>query len=320
MLYPLRFQPIFRRYVWGGRRLKDLLGKETGTDETCAESWEIVDHGQDQSVVLAGALAGSTLHDIVAEQGKELFGRHHPQSRFPLLLKFLDSQTNLSVQVHPDDGQAARLDPPDLGKTEAWIILHADPEARVYAGLKPGVRREELAQAIAAGTTEACLHSFHPAIGDCVFLPAGTVHALGAGILMAEIQQSSDTTFRLFDWNRVDKDGNSRPLHVDEALELIDFEAGAVAPRIPQPLSPTANRLVGCDKFVLDRYEIDARTVLPDQQSCRLLAVLSGSVTVARDPSGQELRMGQTVLLPACLGEVTIDTSADATMLVISLP
>ena len=178
-LYPLRFEPLFRRYIWGGRRLGTVLNKPIGSGEDYAESWEIVDHGLDQSVVAFGELR-MPLGDLVADYGPALFGRHHPQRQFPLLFKFLDANQSLSVQVHPDDRQAAQLEPPDLGKTEAWVVVHADPGSVIYAGLRDGVDRETLQAAMAAGQTESCLHRFSTQTGDCVFIPAGTVHALGA--------------------------------------------------------------------------------------------------------------------------------------------
>ncbi|MEZ6072331.1 MAG: type I phosphomannose isomerase catalytic subunit [Pirellulales bacterium] len=205
-LYPLRFQPVYRRYIWGGDRLRTVLGKNTG-DEMYAESWEVVDHGDDQSVVLAGPLAGVSLGELVREHGAALLGRHHPQPRFPLLAKFLDAHRTLSVQVHPNDAQAARLDPPDLGKTEAWLVMDVEPGSVVYAGLKQGFDRPSFEREMKRGTAELCLNSFEPAVGQCVFIPAGLVHALGEGLLIFEIQQSSDTTYRLFDWNRLQADG-----------------------------------------------------------------------------------------------------------------
>src|SRR5262249_22949406 len=147
----------------------------------------------------------------------------------------LDAAHMLSVQVHPNDEQAALQTPPDLGKTEAWIILAAEPGSKVYVGLRPGVDPQQLAEAIAAGTCEELLYGFEPCAGDCLFIPAGTVHALGAGLLVAEIQQSSDTTFRLFDWNRVGPDGKPRTLHVEQALAVVDFDRGPIAPQQPQP-------------------------------------------------------------------------------------
>jgi mannose-6-phosphate isomerase len=228
----LRFQPIFRRYLWGGRRLGTMLGKPIGPGDDYAESWEIVDHGVDQSVVRAGPLAGAALGQLVREQGAALLGRHAPQRGFPLLMKLLDCNRTLSVQVHPNDEQGARLTPPDRGKTEAWVVLAADEGSVIYAGLKSGVTRDDLAASLEHGTCAELLHAFAPRVGDCVFIPAGTVHALGAGLVIAEIQQASDTTFRLFDWNRVDAEGKPRPLHIEPlavgGTALAPAAAGAV--------------------------------------------------------------------------------------------
>ncbi len=159
---PLRFQPLFRQYLWGGRRLGTVLHKPIGEDDDYAESWEVVDHGEDQSVVAYGELAGQTLHQLVQEHTSELFGRDAPCHQFPLLFKLLDANQQLSVQVHPNDAQAAGLDPPDLGKTEAWFVLAAEPGSKIYAGLKGGFDRAALAREIANQTTELCLHEIHP--------------------------------------------------------------------------------------------------------------------------------------------------------------
>ena len=218
-LYPLRFRPVLRRYLWGGRRLATHLDKTLGPGDDYAESWEICDRGPEQSIVVGGPLAGSSLGKLVAGQGAALLGRHHPQAHFPLMLKFIDAARPLSIQVHPADAQAARLDPPDAGKYEAFVVLFAEPGSTVYAGLQPGVDRQSLAEAVRQGRCAELLHCFEPAAGDCVFLPPGTVHALGQGILVAEIQQASEVTFRLFDWNRLGADGRPRPLHVQQALD-----------------------------------------------------------------------------------------------------
>jgi mannose-6-phosphate isomerase len=299
-LYPLRFEPLSRRYLWGGRRLESVLGKSLGEGDNFAESWEVVDHGEDQSRVAYGPLAGAALAQIVQEHGEELFGRHAPQKQFPLLFKFLDAHRNLSVQVHPNDEQAARLDPPDLGKTEAWVVLHAEPGSLIYAGLKRGFDRAALEREVVRGTTELCLHRFEPQPGDCVFIPAGTVHALGAGLVVAEIQQASDTTFRLFDWSRTGPDGKPRELHVPQALETIDYGAGPVQPQTPQATSdPQVERLAACDKFVLDRWTFGAERSVGGDGRFHLLAVLEGAVQIEDDPAGQPLRRGETMLLPA---------------------
>lgn len=315
-LYPLRFRPLFRRYLWGGRRLGDVLGKPIGPETDYAESWEIVDRGPDQSIVLAGELAGQTLGELVAQRGRELLGRHFPQDRFPLLFKFLDCQKMLSVQVHPSDEEAARLDPPDLGKTEAWVILQAEPGSVVYAGLKRGFDRAALEREVHRGTTELCLHSFAPQPGDCLFIPAGTVHALGAGLLVAEIQQASDTTFRLFDWNRVGPDGRPRQLHVEQSLATIDYHRGPVQPQTPRPLATAgAVRLVECDKFVLDKHEFSSPQALGGDDRCHILAMLSGQASLAGDPSSEPFSLGQVALLPAGIGPVTVTPQDHCTLL-----
>jgi len=306
-LYPLRFAPLFRRYLWGGRRLASELGKPLGEGNDYAESWEICDRGADQSVVCAGPLAGTSLAELVADRPHELYGERPPAGRFPLLLKFLDAQQTLSVQVHPADAQAALLTPPDLGKTEAWVILAAAPGSKVYAGLKRGFDRAAVERELSRGTVELCLHTFEPQPGDCLFLPAGAVHALGAGLLVAEIQQSSDTTYRLFDWNRVGPDGRPRALHLEQGLGVIDFALGPVSPQLPQPTErPEVARLVDCDKFVLDRLLLEQTSVVGGDGRCHILAVLEGAVEVAGDPSGQPLAKGHSLLLPASVGETQV--------------
>jgi len=302
-LYPLRFQPILRRYIWGGRRLETSLGKTLGTGENYAESWEICDRGADQSIVESGPLAGTTLGDLVRQRGDELLGKHHPQGQFPLLIKFLDAARTLSVQVHPDDARAARLNPPDLGKTEAWLVLEAEPGGTIYAGLKPGVDRHTLAEAILRGTCQECLHRFQPRSGDVVFLPAGAVHALGEGLLVAEIQQASDTTYRLFDWNRLGPDGKPRPLHVEQGLEAIDYGRGPVGPQQPQTTSKSGvSQLLRCDKFILDRRQFDSPQTVGGDHRCHILTVLEGSLQIEGDPITTPRSRGETTLLPAGIG------------------
>jgi mannose-6-phosphate isomerase len=324
----LRFEPLFRRYLWGGRRLATMLGKQLGEGDDYAESWEIVDHRDDQSVVVAGPLAGRTLNELVGEHRDELFGKParagsisaRSVDRFPLLLKFLDCNQTLSVQVHPNDEQAAKLDPPDLGKTEAWVVLHAEPGSQIFAGLKPGVTRESLAAAIKAGRVADCLHAFEAKAGDCVFIPAGTVHALGAGLVIAEIQQASDTTFRLFDWNRVDASGKPRTLHVEQSLAVIDYAAGPVAPQTPRDVEPGVERLVECDKFVLDRREVASPITIGGDGRFHLLAVVEGAVEAADDPVGSPLARGMCALVPAAAGPIEFSPQGRAVLLDVYLP
>ena len=315
-LYPFRFRPVLRRYMWGGRRLGSLLGKPLGPGNDYAESWEVVDRHEDQSMVQFGPLAGATLGELVRERGQELLGVHHPKQQFPLLVKFLDARKNLSLQVHPNDEQAARQTQPDSGKTEAWVVVAAEPGSLIYAGLRPGVDRSDLERAVLSGTCEEKLHRFEPAVGDCVFLPSGTVHALGAGLLVAEIQQSSDTTFRLFDWNRPGPDGNPRPLHVEQALEVIVFDRGPIAPQRPRPGQSTGQEiLVECEHFVLRRWRLDRPQRIGGDSQCHIVTVVEGSIQMEGAPSGEALTAGSTALLPASVGQVAMIPDGTAVLL-----
>lgn len=310
MLPPLTFSPVYRRYIWGGRRFATALGRQLPPGDDFAESWELVDHGADQSVVAAGPLAGTTLGTLVRERAGDLLGRHSRHQAFPLLFKFLDAHRDLSVQVHPDDARAARLTPPDLGKTEAWYVVDAAAGSRIYAGLREGVGKPELEAAIRAGRCAEALHSFEPRAGDCVFIPAGTVHAIGAGLLVAEIQQASDVTYRLFDWNRTGPDGQPRPLHIEAGLDAVT-RFGPVVPVTPTVMADAAaRRLVSCDYFSFDEVEPQAEWHVGGDDACHLLAVLSGEV--AFDPAWglPPLRRGSCVLLPAALPRQVLRATA----------
>ncbi len=316
--YPLRFEPVFRSYIWGGGRLKTVLNKPIPDDENIyAESWEVVDHGEDQSIVANGSLKGRTLASLVADEGESLLGNHHPQTQFPLLFKFLDCQRKLSVQVHPNDEQGAKLNPPDLGKTEAWVIMSAEPGSCLYAGLRPGIDATTLRQHIENGTCEEALHKIQPQPGDCVFIPAGTVHALGDGLLVAEIQQASNTTYRLFDWNRVGADGKSRPLHIEQGLAVTDYDRGPISIS-DAAKTETANveRLVACDKFVLDRVMFSGTHAIGGDNTCHIVVVLEGEITIANET----VQHGETVLLPAACGELNASSIGDVKLLDMYLP
>lgn len=320
-LYPLRFQPLFRRYLWGGRQLQTVLGKAIGPGDDYAESWEVVDRGTDQSRVQRGPLQGVSLGEIVQNHGVELLGRHAPQPSFPLLFKYLDAHHPLSLQVHPDDRQAARLQPPDRGKTEAWLILQADAESYLYAGLKRGFDRAAFERELKRGTGELCLNRISPQPGDCYFIPAGVVHALGPGLLVAEIQQSSDVTFRLWDWGRLGPDGRPRVLHLEHGLSVIDDRYGPVSAQTPLPTEhPHATRLVTCDKFILERWLLDRPLMVTSQGTCLLLSVLDGSLALAGDPANEALLKGETILLPACVDPVRLEPLSHAEVLVARLP
>lgn len=324
---PLVFEPLFRSYLWGGRQLATKLGKNLPAEGIWAESWEIIDHPQGQSIVASGPWKGHTLGQLVASHPEAILGQAVTQetgsdvqtaqfTRFPLLLKYLDCQNMLSVQVHPDDAYGLRMPTPDLGKTEAWYIIDAEPGALLYAGLKQGVSCRDLVRAIDSGRTEECLHTISPQAGDCVFIPAGTVHALGAGLIVAEIQQASDCTFRLFDWNRVDATGNPRPLHINQALDVIDFERGPVERVAPVKLDQSgAQQLVSCDKFRLVRF-LQPSTYELDLTTCKIVAVPQGNAIIESNHGPTMLRTGQSALVPHACQTATLTVKSDSTVLV----
>ncbi len=316
--YPLQFVPVLQDYVWGGTQLHALFGKGAH-DGPWAESWEIVDHVKAQSVVANGPCQGWTLRQLMERWGPSLVGDdvwqtiHRPQipsplrGRFPLLFKFLDARWDLSVQVHPNDAQAALLDPPDRGKSEAWFVLHAQAGARMYVGTNPGVTRADFLRAVNAGTVADLLHTLEPRIGDCIYVPAGTPHAIGGGLVIAEIQQASDTTYRVFDWNRVDAAGNSRPLHVQEAIDAIDFDRGPVNPLPPpeDPHSPVVE-LLRVPYFRIRRWKPSTTVTLDSAGSFRILSIVAGSCDMQGDWGQLALTCGNTVLVPAAFRSVQL--------------
>jgi mannose-6-phosphate isomerase len=225
-VYPLKFNPIYKQRIWGGQKLREVFGKQLPPDVKIGESWELADLPDDKSVIANGELAGLTLHSAIEEYPKEITGNENFPLPFPLLIKILDAEDVLSVQVHPDPETCRRMGKGDP-KTECWYIISAEPGAVIYKGLKKGVTKEQFAAAIEKGTIAEMLVKVPVRAGQCHFLPAGTVHAIGPGLLIAEIQTPSDTTYRVFDWNRVDDAGRARELHVAEALESIHFDQSA---------------------------------------------------------------------------------------------
>ncbi|MBB3207431.1 mannose-6-phosphate isomerase [Rhodopirellula rubra] len=311
--YPLQFKPVLKQTIWGGRLLGERLRKPIGEESDYAESWEVVDHGIDQSVVTSGHLEGKTLKELLTDHNEWLMGEA-AQDHFPLLLKYLDCNRVLSVQVHPTDEYGATMPVPDLGKTEAWYIVDAKPGSVIYAGLKSGVDAEELRSAVEEGRAEEVLHQFEAQPGDCVFIPAGTVHAIGAGLLVAEIQQSSDTTFRLYDWNRVDANGNGRELHIEQSIEVTDFERGPVAPLRADPETEGWQTLVECDKFRLRAISNGTGTVGGDNRF-HIITIPQGEATLVTESERLPLTPGTSVLLPAAHDVATIELAADTIVL-----
>ena len=315
IVQPLLFEPYFRPQIWGERRLQRCLKKRLPPEGRYGESWEISAHPHHVSRILDGPLAGTLLTQLWNQAAAELWGAGRPPAEFPLLIKYLDCHDQLSIQVHPSDELAHRLLGEPRGKTEAWLVLQAEPSARIYAGLKAGVIRGDLERCLDAGTVADCLHSFSPRPGDCLFLPAGTVHGVGGGVLIAEVQQSSDATFRLFDWNRTGPDGKPRQLHRAEALQSIDWAAGPVRPvdgppidRLPSGVR--AKRLVRCPHFTLERYVLGGELPCPHPENISIWMMLEGSARLTSGTFRKILHRGDTVLIPAT-SDPTIWTAPD---------
>lgn len=250
---PLRFVPTYKSALWGGRRLANMFPGAPASGPI-SEAWVLSDVGEHSSVVADGPWKGATLRELMASHRAPLLGSaltHHDV--FPLLFKFIDAREPLSVQVHPNDEQARRLSHQPRGKTEAWIVRQAEPGAQIYAGLRDGVTRAVFQRSLTADSVVQCLHSFEPHGDDCVFIPAGTVHAAGGGIVVFEIQQTCDITYRLYDWNRIEPTtGQPRELHVDRALQCIEFGSGPVLPIEPHS-SSVVELLARCPYFELQR-------------------------------------------------------------------
>lgn len=323
-MHPLRFAPILKRLIWGGRRLGTLLRKPIGEGSDYAESWEVSDHRQDVSIVADGPLAGTSLRDLIHECPEELLGPALAGlDQFPLLVKFIDADQVLSVQVHPDD-ERARLLANDNGKTETWVVVAAEPDSVIYAGLKPGVTRDVFAAAIATGEVEPLLHQIPATPGDCILIPSGVVHAIGAGVLLAEIQQMSDATFRVFDWNRIGSDGKPRPLHVDAAIASTDFTAGPLTPLRPTPEPTeggTLERLSRTEFFALERLTLTGEGRVGRADRFTLVLVLGGDVEVRTPEATLWACFGETILLPASLGECRVrPVNGSATLVTCHVP
>lgn len=323
MLPPLVFAPLLKRIRWGGRRLGSRLQKPIGEGNDYAESWELADHGNDQSRVVSGPLAGTTLRQLMRSHPNELLGKHAGLTQFPLLIKFLDANDWLSLQVHPDDQLACQFDPHENGKTEAWVVLDAQPESRICAGLKPGVDAAALRLGLRSGHIEELLHLIPVKAGDCLFVPAGTVHALGPGILLAEIQQQSNLTFRLHDWGRVDAHGQPREIHVEQSLECTDFNRGPVSPVTPIPLCDQTHvfeELVRCRYFVIRRHRAVETFEITMSEQFRILMLLEGRAEIRTSGGSVSAEIGSTVLIPAASNRVVITPIESVQVLEILCP
>lgn len=320
-LYPLTFEPVLKDYVWGGRRLA-RLGRRLPPDGPVAESWEIAAHRDGTTRVANGVYAGRLLTEVHAELGLDLVGRNNAwaqgRAKFPLLVKLLDAAEPLSVQVHPSDDYARVHEDNELGKTEMWYVLHAEPGAEIILGVAAGTTREDLRRAIQESRLDPYLHRVRVRSGDHVCVPAGTLHSILGGLIMLEIQQNSNTTYRFYDWGRVEKGGRSRPLHVEQALDVVNIQMVEPQVEAAQVVEERQGfrRAVMCrnDYFVAEHIELEAGSVLHggcDGDTLEIWGAIDGRVEI----NELDLPAVRFSLLPAALGDYTVRALSDSTLL-----
>ena len=322
-LYPLTFTPVFKDYPWGGRNLETIF-QRTIPEGIVAESWDIAAHPNGSSPVSNGAFAGMTLPQLMDELGEELVGSNSEQAtamgRFPLLIKLLDANRWLSIQVHPEDGYALANEN-EFGKTEMWVVLHAEPGAELIFGFKPGVTREQFERAIGTDACADLCHRVAVKAGDVIFVQAGSIHALGPGIVVAEIQQNSDTTYRIYDW------GRPRPIHIRQALDVLNFKQVAPSPARPKVLMAEAGlkieQLASCPYFETERITLPKTSEfygVCDGTTFEIYAVLQGKASIEGDFDPVTLTAVSWALLPAALGEFQIVAEEDSIVLRVIVP
>ena len=307
---PLTFEPIFMERMWGGRRLEAEFGKKLPPKRPIGESWEIVDRPEAQSIVHNGLLRGKTVHELWTQYRDEIFGDMPDAPRFPLLVKLLDAHDKLSLQVHPPEKLAEKLG--GESKTEFWYVAAADPSAELYLGFRQLITRDQFEKALRDGTAADYVHTVRVRTGDSVFLPAGRLHALGAGNLLIEIQQNSDTTYRVFDWNRADDEGKPRQLHVEKALQCIDFDDVR-----PQLLRPAGEVILRQDLFEIQKWNLVSPREVGARGQFVIVCCLAGSVHCAN----VNLKPLEFFLIPAQLHERQLHPRIEGTTLLrITIP
>ena len=338
MLYPMIFQPRFVEKIWGGQKLRTLLGKAIPSNQSVGESWELYDFppgtidgspGWASAELTNGPLKGKTLHQLVEQFGPDLHGDVKlvgDQKQFPILIKFLDAREDLSVQVHPPQSYADTHPGAHL-KNEAWYVFQHDQDARILKGLKPGTTREAFEQSIKDGTCESLIKAIPVKDGECYYLPSGTVHALGEGCFVAEVQTPSDTTYRVFDFNRVEQStGKPRALHVQQALDCIDFSGNELPPMPKQHTASfftTITRLAQAPQFTIEKVRMaqGVEQAIPYTQPV-VWILLSGEVELRVGDQKEKVTAttGTTILLPAKMKDPTVTAISDASWLEVTFP
>lgn len=317
-LYPLIFSPAFHARVWGGRNLEKFLEKKLPAQSAIGESWEIYD----TNTIINGAYSGTTLKQLLSEFPKEIGGLLYNGGDFPLLVKFLDAQEWLSVQVHPNDDLAQSLEGQPRGKTECWFVIEAEPEAAIIYGFSKNITSQDFRDAINNGNVTELLHFVNVKKGDFVFVPAGTIHALGKGVIIYELQQTSDTTYRLYDWDRIGLDGAPRELHIDKGLICTDFSM--IHPALHHGTTSinrqdyTEEQLTDNPYFSLQRITnfTGIKEYSFDGNSAHIVTILEGTITISGNFDDVIIHKGMTVLLPAGLQHCQILANDNCELLI----
>ena len=316
-MYPIKLKPAFKDYLWGGTRLRDDFGKDCDFDKI-AESWELSCHKDGNSVVADGEFAGLTLAQYIEKEGKSVLGTNCEKfENFPILIKLIDAKDNLSVQVHPNNEYAQRVEG-EYGKTEMWYVVDCDEGASLLYGFKHNITKEEFRERIENNTLLEVTNSVPVKNGDVFFIEAGTLHAIGKGILIAEIQQNSNTTYRIYDYGRVGADGKPRQLHIDKAVDVTNL-----CPAKPYPQSEpvdmggwTKKRLAKCEYFTVDVINVDTSAALEADKSSfvNILVLDGGCVLSSEGNDAVELKKGDSVFIPAGLGKFELTGKCSAVM------
>ncbi len=299
-----KMNPVFKEYLWGGNKLRDVYKKATPYEIT-AESWEIASHKNGETTVCGGEDNGLTVKEIAEKYKEKLLGDkiyNDEYNKFPLLIKLIDARDNLSVQVHPDDEQAKRLENGELGKTEMWYVMEAEEGASLIYGFKQDITKEQFKTAIEQNTLLEYVNVVECKKGDCFFIPAGMLHAIGKGLLIAEIQQNSDTTYRVYDYDRRDAKGNARELHIEKAVEVTNTSATEISNQ-----SSKSGVLAKCEYFTTEKIDINGEySIEVSRDRFEILIICEGSVAI----NGETYKKGDTLLVPAYIGEVNLNGDA----------
>lgn len=314
----LKFKPILKDKIWGGEKLVTMLNKDTGSKHV-GESWEISDVEGDTSIVINGALAGDNLKELIIKYQSSLVGEKvfkHFGEKFPLLIKFIDAKEALSIQLHPHDNLAKERHN-SFGKTEMWYVMQADKGANLIVGFKEEVTKEEYLHHLEAKSLTEILNIDEVKKGDVYFIPTGRVHAIGAGVLLAEIQQTSDITYRIYDWDRADADGNYRDLHTDEAIDAIDYSARDSYKTEYEKKMNASSEIISCPYFTTNVVPLDGTLVLDhsSKDSFVIYMCVDGSVAFEAEHSKEILNMGETILVPNSLTNFSITSMEPSELL-----